>query len=203
MDPGPKSIAAPVRVLFIGTSLTAGLGLPDPIEAWPGQIARIADSVGYKIRIQNAGLSGETSAGALRRTDWLLKDTAEVVIIETGANDGLRGISVKDLTENLTAIVKKVQLRLPRAQVVLVQMEAPPNMGGEYAGGFHSLYPAVAKATGVTLTPFLLDGVAGVAPLNQSDGIHPTKEGAAKAARNVWPTIRGVLDRVRGAPPAV
>ncbi len=190
-------------MLFIGTSLTAGLGLPDPIEAWPGQIARIADSVGYKIRIQNAGLSGETSAGALRRTDWLLKDTADVVIIETGANDGLRGISVKDLTENLTAIVKKVQARLPRAQVVLVQMEAPPNMGGEYAGGFHALYPSVAKATGVTLTPFLLDGVAGVAPLNQTDGIHPTKEGAAKAARNVWPTIRGVLDKVRASPPAV
>ena len=200
---GAKSIAAPVRVLFIGTSLTAGLGLPDPVESWPGQVGRIADSLGYKVRIENAGLSGETSAGALRRADWLLRDTSDVVLIETGANDGLRGLSVADLTQNLTAIVKKVQKAEPKAQVIVVQMEAPPNMGADYASGFHGVFASVAKATGATLTPFLLDGVAGIASLNQADGIHPTREGAAKAAATVWPTIRVVLDRLKHSPPAV
>ena len=200
---GPKSIAAPMRMLFIGTSLTAGLGLPDPVEAWPGQVGRIADSLGYKVKIQNAGLSGETSAGALRRTDWLLKDSADVVVIETGANDGLRGLSAADLTQNLTAIVKKVQAELPAAQIVIVQMEAPPNMGAGYATGFHGVFPAVAKATGATLTPFLLDGVAGIASLNQADGIHPTREGASKAARTVWPAIKSVLDKLRPSVPKV
>ena len=203
VDPGPKSITAPTRVLFIGTSLTAGLGLPDPAEAWPGQIGRIADSLGYSMRVQNAGLSGETSAGALRRADWLLKDTAEVIVIETGANDGLRGLSVADLTLNLTSIVKKVQKAQPKVRIVIVQMEAPPNMGAAYASGFRGVFGSVAKASGATLTPFLLNGVAGIAALNQADGIHPTREGASKAARNVWPAIRGVLDRVKSAPPVV
>ena len=203
VDPGAKSMAAPTRVLFVGTSLTAGLGLPDPVEAWPGQIGRIADSLGYRIRVQNAGLSGETSAGALRRMDWLLKDTSDVVVIETGANDGLRGLSVADLTQNLTSMVKKVQAAMPKAQFVIVQMEAPPNMGSEYASGFRGVFPSVAKATGATLTPFLLDGVAGIASLNQADGIHPTKAGAEKAARNVWPALRAVLDRVKPTVPAV
>ena len=200
---GPKSIAAPIRILFIGTSLTAGLGLTDPVEAWPGQIGRIADSLGYKVTVQNAGLSGETSAGALRRADWLLKDTADVVVIETGANDGLRGLSAADLTANLTAIVKKVQAAQPAAQIVIVQMEAPPNMGAEYASAFHGVFAVVAKATGATVTPFLLDGVAGTASQNQADGIHPTREGAAKAARTVWPSIRGVLDKLRPVVPKV
>ena len=196
-------MAAPIRVLFVGTSLTAGLGLPDPVEAWPGQIGHIADSLGYRIRVQNAGLSGETSAGALRRADWLLKDTADVVIIETGANDGLRGTSVAELEQNLTGIIRKVQARQPKAQIVVVQMEAPPNLGASYAGDFRLVFGKVAKATGATLTPFLLDGVAGIGSLNQADGIHPTKEGAAKAARNIWPAIRAVLDKVRTAPPAL
>ncbi len=196
-------MAAAARVLFIGTSLTAGLGLPDPVEAWPGQIGHIADSLGYRVQIQNAGLSGETSAGALRRTDWLLKDTADVVIIETGANDGLRGTSVAELEQNLTGIVKKVQARQPKARIMVVQMEAPPNLGDAYASGFRQVFPSVAKATGSSLTPFLLEGVAGIASLNQADGIHPTKAGAARAALNVWPAIRGVLDKVRPVVPKV
>ena len=195
---------APTRLLFIGTSLTAGLGLPDPVEAWPGQIGHIADSLGYRVKVQNAGLSGETSAGALRRADWLLKDTADVVVIETGANDGLRGLSAADLTQNLTGIVEKVRGRMPTARIVIVQMEAPPNMGADYATAFRKVFPAVAAATKATLTPFLLDGVAGIATLNQADGIHPTKDGAAKAARTVWPTIKGVLDALHpAAPPKV
>lgn len=195
VDQGPRDRSAPTQVLFIGTSLTAGLGLADPADAWPGVVGHIADSLGYKVRVQNAGLSGETSAGALRRADWLLKDPADVVVIETGANDGLRGLSVSDLRQNLSQIVGKVRAAQPRAEVVVVQMQAPPNMGGAYARSFGEVFGSVAKETGATLTPFLLDGVAGIGALNQADGIHPTKEGAARAARNVWPAIRGVLDR--------
>jgi acyl-CoA thioesterase I len=197
VDMGRPPLMAATRVLFIGTSLTAGFGLADASEAWPGQVGHIADSLGYRIEVLNAGLSGETSAGALRRTDWLLRDTAQVVVIETGANDGLRGMSVEDLYANLRGIVLKVRAKLPVAEIIVVQMEAPPNMGAEYATGFRGVYPAVAKSTGVTLMPFLLDGVAGVSSLNQADGIHPTREGAAKAARNAWPTIRAALDRVK------
>jgi acyl-CoA thioesterase-1 len=201
VDPGPKERGGAVQVLFIGTSLTAGLGLADPADAWPGRVGRIADSLGYAVRVQNAGLSGETSAGALRRADWLLKDPADVVVIETGANDGLRGLSVADLRRNLTAIIAKVRERQPAAQVVVVQMEAPPNLGGVYSRSFGDVFGAVARETGATLTPFLLDGVAGIGSMNQADGIHPTEEGADRAARNVWPVIRGVLDRV--VPPKV
>ena len=203
VDPGPRVRGGAVQVLFIGTSLTAGLGLADPVDAWPGVIGHIADSLGYRVRVQNAGLSGETSAGALRRADWLLKDPVDVVVIETGANDGLRGLSVADLRGNLSRIVAKVRERQPNAAVVVVQMQAPPNLGGAYAGSFGAAFGAVAKETGAALTPFLLDGVAGVGTLNQADGIHPTKEGAAMAARNVWPSIRAVLDRVQVAPPKV
>ena len=203
VDPGPTSIETPVRMLFIGTSLTAGLGLVDPVDAWPGQIGRIADSLGYRVRVQNAGLSGETSAGALRRADWLLRDSVDVVIIETGANDGLRGLSVTDLRRNLTAIVAKVKERQPTAAIVVVQMQAPPNLGGSYARSFGEVFGAVAKESGATLTPFLLDAVAGLPAMNQPDGIHPTSAGAALAARNVWPAIRGVLDRVQVLPPKV
>ena len=201
VDPGPKVRGGPVQVLFIGTSLTAGLGLADPADAWPGRVGHIADSLGYAVRVQNAGLSGETSAGALRRADWLLKDRADVVVIETGANDGLRGLSVADLRRNLTAIIAKVRERQPAAHVVVVQMEAPPNLGGVYSRSFGDVFGVVARETGATLTPFLLDGVAGIGSMNQADGIHPTEKGADRAARNVWPVIRGVLDRV--VPPKV
>lgn len=200
VDPGRKPMLAATRMLFVGTSLTAGYGLPDPALAWPAEVGRIAKAAGYAVEVQNAGVSGETSAGALRRMDWLLKAPAEVVVIETGANDGLRGQSVGDLERNLTAIIGKVRAAQPGAQVVLVQMEAPPNMGGSYATAFRGVYGRVAQATGVTLTPFLLDGVAGVARYNQADGIHPTVEGAKLAAKSVWPVLRGVLDRVTQRP---
>jgi acyl-CoA thioesterase I len=195
---------SPTRMLFIGTSLTAGLGLEDvAAQAWPGQIGRIADSLGYRVEIVNAGLSGETSAGALRRADWLLRDSADVVVIETGANDGLRGLSPEQVRENLEALVGKVKAKLPAASLVIVQMEAPPNLGVTYTGAFRGVFPAVASAVGATLAPFLLEGVAGVAGMNQADGIHPTEAGALRAARNVWPTLRGVLDRRGAAIPRV
>ncbi len=182
-------------MLIIGTSLTAGYGLDDPGDAYPGVLQRMADSAGYAYRIVNAGLSGETSAGALRRTEWLLRDSAAIVIIETGANDGLRGLDPDTTAANLRAIVAQVRAKLPRARIVIAQMEAPPNLGPAYTGRFHAVFGAVARETGATLLPFLLDGVAGDPKLNQGDGIHPTKEGAVRVASNVWRTLRTLMIR--------
>ena len=192
----------PLRVVFFGTSLTAGLGLDDAAsEAWPAEIGRQAARAGAPIEVVNAGLSGETSAGAVRRIGWLLRDTADVVVVETGANDGLRGLPVAELEANLRAIVAAVRRAQPQAVVVLVAMEAPPNIGGAYASAFRAVYGRVAASEGVVLTPFLLDGVAGVPSMNQPDGIHPTPAGAARAARNVWPALaRAFAARRAGAP---
>lgn len=186
--------SAPVALL-VGTSLTAGLGL-DPNDAYPAVLQRMADSAGYGVRIVNAGLSGETSAGALRRLDWLLRESAALVMVETGANDGLRGLDVDSTRANLVAIVRGVKRVLPQATVLLVQMEAPPNLGEEYTRRFRENYPSVARAEGIELVPFLLEGVAGVRRLNQGDGIHPTKEGAELVARNLWTVLAPHLSRL-------
>lgn len=180
--------------LFLGTSLTAGLGLADPAtEAWPAVIQQLADSAGLPFRVVNAGLSGETSAGALRRADWLLRERYEVIVVETGANDGLRGLEVDSTAANIKAIIAKAKAASPGAAIYLLQMEAPTNMGPKYTKAFHGIFPRVAMETGVTLLPFLLDGVAGIAKYNQPDGIHPTAEGARMAAHNVWPGLRYAL----------
>ena len=192
--PAPAIADRRPRVVIIGTSLTAGYGLDDPDEAYPAVLQRIADSAGLAYRVVNAGLSGETSAGALRRTEWLLRDPAAVVIVETGANDGLRGLDPDSTAANLSAIVGVVRARLPGARVVLVQMEAPPNLGIAYTERFQKLFPAVARETGAMLMPFLLAGVAGDARLNQPDGIHPTAEGARLVAANVWRTVEPLLE---------
>jgi acyl-CoA thioesterase I len=172
-------------VLFLGTSLTAGLGL-DPEDAFPALIQRKADSAGLAVRVENAGLSGETSAGALRRVDWLLRGPVDVFVLETGANDGLRGLDVDSTRHNIERIVARVRSTRPDARIFLVQMEAPPNLGTKYTDQFRAMFPAVARETGATLLPFLLDGVAGVPSLNQPDGIHPNEQGARRLASNVW-----------------
>jgi acyl-CoA thioesterase-1 len=183
------------RVLIIGTSLTAGLGL-DPDESYPALLQRKVDSTGLAIRIENAGLSGETSAGALRRADWLLREPAAVVMIETGANDGLRGLDVDSTRENLRAIVRAVRRASPDARILLAQMEAPPNLGADYTTRFREMFPAVAREEGAVLVPFLLDGVAGIAEMNQGDGIHPNRDGARRVADNVWRTLAPELERL-------
>lgn len=190
--------AAGVRVLIVGTSLTAGLGL-DPDSAYPAVLQRLADSSGYRATIVAAGLSGETSAGALRRVDWLLRDKADVVVIETGANDGLRGLRVDTTRANILAIVKRIRAANPQTRVLLAQMEAPPNLGAAYTRDFHETFMSVSRDEGVTLIPFFLNGVAGVRDLNQDDGIHPNAEGARRAARNMWRTLGPVLREVPGA----
>jgi acyl-CoA thioesterase-1 len=184
------------RVLFLGTSLTAGQGLEDPgTDAYPAVIQRLADSAMVPAFVVNAGLSGESSAGALRRTDWLLREKPDVVVLETGANDGLRGLDPDSTAANLRAIIAKVRAANPATRILLVQMEAPTNLGGRYTRAFHALFAKVAAEEHVTLLPFLLDGVAGIAKLNQPDGIHPTPEGARIAAKNIWPGVEKALRR--------
>lgn len=183
-------------VLFLGTSLTAGLGL-DPAEAYPQRVAELAAAAGTPIEVVNAGLSGETSAGALRRLDWVLRTPADVVVIETGANDGLRGLSPDATRANLEAIVERVRTLQPAARVVLVQMEAPPNLGAAYTRDFRAMYPAVAGQYDIPLVPFLLEGIAGRPELNQADGIHPSAAGARIAARTVWATLGDVVAGAR------
>ncbi len=185
-------VVSGARVLIVGTSLTAGLGL-DPDSSYPAVLQRLADSSGYKVQVVPAGLSGETSAGALRRVDWLLRERADVVVIETGANDGLRGLRVDTTRANIVGIIRKVRASHPQAKVLLAQMEAPPNLGPQYTRGFHDLFMTVARDEAVTLIPFFLEGVAGDRALNQDDGIHPNEEGARRAARNMWRTVGPVL----------
>jgi acyl-CoA thioesterase-1 len=186
---------------MVGTSLTAGLGL-DPEEAYPALLQKKADSVGYHVEIVNAGLSGETSAGALRRMDWLLRGAADVVVIESGANDGLRGLDVDSTRANLRGIIAKVKAARPGAQILLVQMEAPPNLGAKYTAAFHAMYQDVAKQEGVVLMPFLLQNVAGITSLNQQDGIHPNERGEQIVANNVWVALEPVLKQLDATAPA-
>ena len=187
-----------VRVMILGTSLTAGLGL-DPDSAYPAVLQRLADSAGYKVTISAKGLSGETSAGALERVDWLMRERADVVVLESGANDGLRGVDPASTKTNLTKIVQKLREGRPELRVMLAQMEAPPNLGQKYTRDFRDAFMTVARDEQVPLIPFFLDGVAGVSSLNQADGIHPNEEGARRAARNMWKALAPVLREVPGA----
>jgi acyl-CoA thioesterase I len=182
-------------LLIVGTSLTAGLGL-EPDSAYPAILQRKLDSAGIRVRVVNAGYSGETSAGALRRIEWLLRDSARVVMIETGANDGLRGQDVDSTRATLTAIVRRVKAVLPGATILLAQMESPPNLGDRYTTAFRAMFPAVAREEQVTLVPFLLDRVAGVPGMNQGDGIHPNEDGAKVVAENVFRALYPILERL-------
>lgn len=187
---GTNSPAAAVtrRVVLLGTSLTAGLGL-DPDRAYPALLQRKADSAGFRLALVNAGLSGETSAGALRRAGWVLDQPAAAVILEVGANDGLRGVDPDSTKANLLALIEAIKKAQPSARVLLVQMEAPTNLGAKYTSRFHAVYGEVASATNTPLLPFLLEGVAGVTRLNQADGIHPNDEGSRRVAATLWPAL--------------
>jgi acyl-CoA thioesterase-1 len=192
----PPAPAAPEsrNLLFIGTSLTAGLGL-DPENAFPNLIAERVDSAGLPYRVTNAGISGETTAALVRRLDWLLEGEFDVVVVETGANDGLRGIPVGTARENIEEILARIRARRPDAAIILVQMESPPNLGRAYTDAFREMYAELAAKHDVVLMPFLLEGVAGEAALNQGDGIHPNEKGAEKVADNVWRVLRPVLEQ--------
>lgn len=179
-------------ILALGTSLTAGLGV-DPSEAWPALLQARLDSLGLPYEVVNAGVSGETSAGARRRAEWLLQRAPAVLILETGANDGLRGQDPDSLRANIEAILDLAAATNPAARVLLAGMEAPRNWGAGYTARFRDAYRDVAAERGVALLPFLLEGVAAVESLNQADGIHPNPAGHRRVADNLWPALEPLL----------
>lgn len=194
---------APILV-FLGTSLTAGLGV-DPDSAYPAVVQRRLDSLGLGWRVVNAGLSGETSAGARRRLDWLLQGPIRVLVIETGANDGLRGQGVDSTRANLETIIGRARVYDSTMTIVLAGMEVPPNLGPRYASAFRALFRDLARSEHLPLIPFLLEGVGGVDSLNQADGIHPTPAGHRIVAENVWRVVGPLMERRgqrAGGPPA-
>jgi acyl-CoA thioesterase-1 len=192
---GQTAGARAARVVILGTSLTAGLGL-DPSDAYPAILQQMADSAKLNVSIVNAGLSGETSAGALRRSTWVLDQPAAAVVLEVGANDGLRGVNPDSTQANIEALAGVIRGKYPEARIVLVQMEAPPNFGTDYTTRFHNAYSRASKNSNIDLIPFLLDSVAGVASLNQGDGIHPNKAGAKIVARNVFRALQPVFTAI-------
>jgi acyl-CoA thioesterase-1 len=183
------------RIVVLGDSLTAGLGL-NPHDAYPALIQRRLSEAGLSYLVVNAGVSGDTSAGGLRRLDWALEGDVRVLIVALGGNDALRGLPVEELRRNLEEIIARARAR--KIDVILAGMEAPPNFGGDYTAGFRTVYAELAKKHGVTLVPFLLEGVAGIDTMNQRDGIHPTAEGARRVADNVWPALRPLAERRAG-----
>jgi acyl-CoA thioesterase-1 len=181
-------------ILFLGTSLTAGQGL-DPEQAYPALIQKKIDAAGLGYRVVNAGVGGDTSADALGRLDWLLKQKVDVLVVETGANDALRGQDPAATRENIRAILARARLHSPAPRLVLVGMEAPRNLGSDYVRRFRAIYPELARESGAALVPFLLEGVGGVESLNQPDGIHPTAAGHERMAETVWRVLEPVLRR--------
>ena len=193
----PQGPAARVPVaLFVGTSLTAGLGV-EADSAYPALIARRVDSLHLDWKVVNAGVSGETSAGALRRLPWLLQGPVRLLFVETGANDGLRGLDPDSTRANIEAIIRRARAFDPHITIVLAGMEAPPNLGRDYTGRFRRIFPEIARTEHVRLVPFLLAGVAGIDSLNQSDGIHPTPHGHRIVSRTVWRVVGPVMSRSR------
>lgn len=190
-DPSPAADERPA-ILILGTSLTAGYGL-DPDSAYPALLQRLVDSAGLEFEVVNAGVSGESSAGAVRRIDWVLRAEPAILVIETGANDMLRGQDPDSIRANIQAMIDRVRAQSPGTTIVLTAMEAMPNLGADYARRFRAIYPALARANGVPLIPFILDGVAGIDTLNQDDGIHPNPAGARIVARNLWRGIEPLL----------
>lgn len=183
-------------ILFFGDSLTAGYGL-DREQAFPALVQARIDSLGWNFEVFNAGLGGETSAGGLRRIDWLLRRPIDVFVLELGANDGLRGVDPQDTHANLQAIVERVQAKNPEVAVVIAGMQMPPNFGAEYAAAFAAVFPAVAQKNNAALIPFLLEGVGDQPALNLPDGNHPNAEGHRVVAETVWATLGPVLEKLR------
>lgn len=183
-------VPAARRIVLLGDSLTAGLGLP-PEQAYPALLQERLEARGAGWQVVNAGVSGDTSAGGLRRLDWSLEGGAAIVLVALGGNDALRGLPAADLERNLEAAVQRAHAA--GARVILAGMEAPPNTGPEYTRAFRAVYPAIAARHETALVPFLLDGVAGIESLNQADGIHPNQAGARLVADTVWRVLEPIV----------
>ena len=183
---------APKTILFFGDSLTAGYGLSVE-EAFPALIEKEFNKVTPRVKVINAGLSGETSAGGFARLDWVLKQPIDIFVLELGANDGLRGLPLDQTRKNLQGIIDKVRIKYPKAKIVMAGMMVPPNMGNQYTKEFKSIYPDLAKKNNATLMPFILEGVGGDEKLNQADGIHPTVKGHQIIAKNLGTILLTLL----------
>lgn len=188
----PAGIDRPTLVV-LGDSLAAGYGV-DPEEAYPARLQRAVEAAGLGYRVVNAGVSGDTTAGGLRRLNWVLRQPVEVLLVALGGNDGLRGLSPAMTRSNLVEIVTTARSRHPGLTVVLAGMQMPPNMGEDYVAAFREVYPWVAEQTGAVLVPHLLEGVGGRPEYNLPDLIHPNVEGHAMVASNVWSVLRPVLE---------
>jgi len=189
-EPTPKTI------LFFGDSLSAGYGLDDAAtQAFPGLIQKKIDATGLPYRVINAGLSGETTAGGLRRIDWVLRIPVDVFVLELGGNDGLRGLPPGVAGRNLQAIIDKVRAKNPAVKLVIAGMQMPVNMGIAYTGEFASIFATLAEANSATLIEFLLEGVGGEPELNLPDGVHPNIEGHQIVAKTVWKTLEPLLEK--------
>ena len=190
---GPDVGAAETeRLVFLGDSLTAGFGV-ERSEAFPALVAGKIRAAGLPFEVENAGLSGDTSAGGLRRIDWLLQRPIDVLVVELGANDGLRGLDLKSMKANLQAIIDKAKAKNPAVKIVLAGMQVPPNLGAEYANGFQRVFSELAHDNNAVLIPFLLEGVGGRRELNQADLIHPNPAGHRILADVVWRTLEPIL----------
>ncbi len=179
-------------IVFLGDSLTAGLGV-QPAEAFPALVGEKIRAAGLPYQVENAGLSGDTSAGGLRRIDWLLQRRIDLLVVELGANDGLRGLDLKSMKDNLQAIIDKTKAKNPQVKIVLAGMQVPPNLGAEYTAGFQRVFNELARENNATLIPFLLEGVGGHRELNQQDLIHPSPAGHRIIADLVWRTLEPIL----------
>lgn len=187
---GPRVVARP-RIVVLGDSLTAGLGLPAAL-AYPTLLQSRLNEEGLDYEVVNGGVSGDTSAGGLSRLEWALQGDVRILIVALGGNDGLRGLAPEALKKNLADIIERAQAR--HVKVILAGMEAPPNYGRDYIVSFHKVYPALAREYDVALVPFLLQDVAGSETLNQPDGIHPTAAGARIVADNVWRVLKPIAE---------
>lgn len=192
----PDAPPARPRIVAFGDSLTIGLGLLEQ-EAYPALLQNKINEAGYQFEVVNAGVSGDTSAGGLRRLDWALEGNVKVLIVAFGGNDGLRGLPVPQMKENLSQIIDRARER--SIVVILAGMEAPPNFGQEYATGFRQAFRDVALNKRVLFIPFLLNNVAGKPELNQADGIHPNQQGTQIVADTVWSVLEPLLDQMSGA----
>lgn len=199
-----ESLAAPAQgrrsILVLGDSLAAGYGL-EQAQAFPALLQEKIDAAGLAFEVINAGLSGDTSAGGLRRIDWLLKRKVDVLVLELGGNDGLRGFSTVATRTNLQGIIDRTRTKYPETRLLIAGLEMPTNMGPEYVQAFRGIFSDLAKINGAALVPFLLEGVGGRAELNQADRIHPTAEGQRMVAANVWAVLKPMLEKMQRPDP--
>ncbi|MDB6018636.1 MAG: arylesterase [Pedosphaera sp.] len=185
-------------VVVLGDSLAAGYGL-DPSEAFPALLQKKIDEAGWNFTVVNAGVSGDTTAGGLRRINWVLKQKVDVLVLELGGNDGLRGVPVAVTQTNLQAIIDRVRAKNPQTRIIVAGMQMPPNVGEEYNRAFQKTFSDLAATNQTALIPFILEGVGGHPELNQPDHIHPTAEGDKIVAENVWQVLKPELEKISPA----